>query len=106
MQVEQQLARLVGPVAEWMVRRSANDTTDVDALYSVLGGQLRHGEKRAAFLAGRDRLQGVPPREVDERSASANPATCSDHEGLPVVNGGADGETPPSANREETQRPR
>ena len=108
-QVERQLARFVGPVARLLVRRGAAATTDIDELYSVLAGQLRQGEERAAFLAGRDRLQGVPPREVDQPSASvAHQATCSDHGGLPAVNGDAGGETPPSpsATREETQRPR
>lgn len=96
-QVERQLARFVGPVARLLVRRGAAGTTDIDTLYSVLAGQLRHGQERAAFLAGRDRLQGVPPCEIDETSASvANQATYSDHEDFPDVNGDADGETPPS----------
>ncbi|MGH8642306.1 MAG: protein kinase domain-containing protein [Burkholderiales bacterium] len=88
MQVEQQLARLVGPVAEWMIRRSAAGTTDIDTLYSVLAGQLRHGEERAVFLAGRDRLQGVAPREINELAESETAAPSS------------------TTTREETQRPR
>jgi hypothetical protein len=97
-QVERQLARLVGPVAEWMIKRSAAGTTDIDTLYCVLAGQLGQGQERVAFLAGRDRLLGVPPREIDETSASvANQATYSDHESFPDVNGDTDGETPPSS---------
>lgn len=96
-QVERQLARFVGPVARLLVRRGAAGTTDIDTLYSVLAGQLRQGQERAAFLAGRDRLQGVPPRRIDEASAlGAAQATYSDHEGFPDVNGDADGETPRS----------
>lgn len=64
-QVEQQLAGFVGPAAGMMVRRSAESTTEIDGLYLILAAQLRHGTERAAFLEGRDRLQGVPPREVD-----------------------------------------
>src|SRR5262245_16042376 len=106
MQVEQQLTCLVGPVAEWMVRRSATGTTDIDTLYSVLAGQLRHGEERALFLAGRDRLEGVPPRESDETSASvASQATDSDDED--PVNVHVDSELPPSPSTtsEETHQP-
>jgi serine/threonine-protein kinase len=106
MQVEQQLTCLVGPVAEWMVRRSATGTTDIDTLYSVLAGQLRHGEERALFLAGRDRLEGVPPREIDETSASvASQATDSDDED--PVNGHEGSELPPSPSTasEETHQP-
>ena len=109
-QIEQQLARLVGPVAEWMVRRGAAGTTDIDTLYSALAGQLRHGSERAAFFAGRNTLQGVPPREIDEipESQAADQATQPNQEGLASVNGEAGSKTPPfpSVAGDETRQPR
>src|SRR5262245_18502968 len=62
-QIEQQLAAIVGPVAKVMVRRGATTTSDIDRLYRVLGENLTYLEERARFLAGRQRIQGVPARD-------------------------------------------
>ncbi len=80
-QVERQLVCFVGPVARLLVRRGAAGTTDIDELYGVLAGKLTAGHERAAFLDGRNRLQGLPPRGIDETSESetADQATHSDH---------------------------
>ena len=61
--IEQQLSRIVGPVAKIMVRRGAARTTDIDQLYRALAADLSDAEERANFLAGRKQLQGVEPRE-------------------------------------------
>jgi eukaryotic-like serine/threonine-protein kinase len=105
-QVERQLVRFVGPVARLLVRRGAAGTMDIDELYGVLAEKLTAGQERAAFLDGRNRLQGIPPREVDE-SGTADRANHSDHAGLPAANGEAGSETPPSpsATHEETHSP-
>jgi len=59
-QIEQQLMRIVGPVARVMVRRGATQTTDIDILYRLLAENLANPAEHSAFLAGRQRLQGVP----------------------------------------------
>ena len=59
-QIEQQLIRIVGPVARVMVRRGATQTTDIDILYRLLAENLANPAEHSAFLAGRQRLQGVP----------------------------------------------
>jgi serine/threonine-protein kinase len=61
-QVEQQLRRILGPVAKVLVRRAATNTTDVETLYAFLAENLSSPEERSAFLAGRRELKGVPPR--------------------------------------------
>jgi serine/threonine-protein kinase len=61
--IEQQLSRIVGPVAKIMVRRGAARTTDIDQLYRALAADLSDAEERANFLAGRNQLQGVEPSE-------------------------------------------
>jgi serine/threonine-protein kinase len=62
-QVEQQLRRILGPVAKVLVRRAATNTTDVETLYAFLAENLSSPEERSAFLAGRRELRGVPPRQ-------------------------------------------
>jgi eukaryotic-like serine/threonine-protein kinase len=51
-QIEQQLARYVGPVARVLVRRGATQTTDVGQLYRMLAENLANPDERTAFLAG------------------------------------------------------
>jgi serine/threonine-protein kinase len=75
-QIEQQLARLVGPVAKVMVRRDATATTDVSRLYRMLAEKLTKPEERSAFLAGREKLKGVAPRDTEATAAQERaPAT-------------------------------
>jgi serine/threonine-protein kinase len=75
-QVEQQLARLVGPVAKVMVRRAATTTTDVNRLYRMLAENLTKPEERSAFLAGRLKLEGISPRDTEATAAQERtPAT-------------------------------
>jgi serine/threonine-protein kinase len=75
-QIEQQLARLLGPVAKVMVRRDATATTDVSRLYRMLAEKLTKPEERSAFLAGREKLQGVAPRDTVATAAPERaPAT-------------------------------
>jgi serine/threonine-protein kinase len=59
--IEGHLARFVGPVAKVMLKRAALQTTDVDALYGILGEQLTGAEEQKQFLATRARLPGAPP---------------------------------------------
>src|SRR5262245_53917223 len=63
-QVEQQLARIVGPMAKVMVKRGASSTSDIDRLYRLLSENLTNAEDRATFLAGRKTLKGIPAREI------------------------------------------
>jgi eukaryotic-like serine/threonine-protein kinase len=52
-QVEDQLARTVGPVAKVMVKRAAQRTTDIDKLYTLIAEALPSPAERNAFLATR-----------------------------------------------------
>ena len=79
-QIEQQLNRIVGPVAKVLVRRGATGTTDIDRLYHVLAETLTIPAERAKFLAGRQALKGVPPPEiipttVEEAPTQRSPAS-------------------------------
>jgi serine/threonine-protein kinase len=62
-QIEQQLMRIIGPIAKVMVRRGATRTTDIDILYRLLAENVTNPAEHSAFLAGRQRLQGVPRSE-------------------------------------------
>jgi len=62
-QIEQQLSRIVGPVAKVMIRRGATSTSDVDRLYRLLAEELTNPAERSVFLAGRQQLQGVAAQE-------------------------------------------
>jgi serine/threonine-protein kinase len=75
-QIEQQLARFVGPVSKVLVRRGATVTTDVNRLYRMLAENLTKPEERSAFLAGREKLQGLAPRDAERTAAQERaPAT-------------------------------
>jgi serine/threonine-protein kinase len=75
-QIEQQLARLVGPIAKPMVQRAASATTDISRLYRMLAEKLTSADERSAFLAGRLKLQGVAPRDTEATAAQERtPAT-------------------------------
>ncbi len=65
-QVEEQLARTVGPVARVMVRRAAQRTTDIEKLYTLITEALPTPEERNAFLANRPK-----------RASSTSPGTLS-----------------------------
>ena len=52
-QVEDQLARTVGPVAKVMVKRAAQRTADLEQLYTLIAEALPSPEERNAFLANR-----------------------------------------------------
>jgi len=58
-QVEQQLARHVGPVAKVLVRRGATQTTDIDQLYRLLAENMAEAAERTAFLAGRQQIKAA-----------------------------------------------
>lgn len=60
-QVEDHLARTVGPVAKVMVKRAAQRTTDLDRLYTLIADALPSAEERAAFLASRPKRTGTQP---------------------------------------------
>jgi serine/threonine-protein kinase len=59
--IEGHLARFVGPVAKVMLKRAALQSTDVDAVYGILGEQLSGAEEQKAFLATRAKLPGALP---------------------------------------------
>jgi len=74
-QIEQQLARLVGPVAKVMVSRAATATTDISRLYRMIAEKLASPDERTAFLAGRAKLKGTAPRDTEATAAQERPAT-------------------------------
>ncbi len=75
-QIEQQLARLVGPVSKVLVRRGASATTDINRLYRMLAENLTKPEERSAFLAGREKLRGLAPGDAEMTAAQERaPAT-------------------------------
>ena len=59
-QIEQQLSRYLGPLARVMVKKGAKATTELGALYSLLAEDLASAQDKKDFLAGKDRLEGVP----------------------------------------------
>jgi len=60
-QVEEQLARTVGPVAKVMVKRAAQRTTDLEKLYTLISEALPSPEERNAFLANRPKRTPTTP---------------------------------------------
>jgi eukaryotic-like serine/threonine-protein kinase len=77
-QIEGHFARIVGPVAKVLVRRTGRNTLDVDELYAQLAGTLDNAEDRKAFMATRDTLTGVastaPPRRSTQGGSTRPPA--------------------------------
>jgi class 3 adenylate cyclase len=55
--VERDLAEVLGPLASLLVERAARRSRSLGQLYRSLGQEIPNPEERAAFLAGRDRLQ-------------------------------------------------
>jgi serine/threonine-protein kinase len=60
-EVEQQLARFVGPVAKVMVKRAAVVTSDLATLYALLADRLPDANDKRAFLAGQTGAAKRPP---------------------------------------------
>jgi serine/threonine-protein kinase len=60
-QVEDQLARTVGPVAKVMVKRAAQRTTDLEKLYTLISEALPTPEERNTFLANRPKRSSTNP---------------------------------------------
>jgi serine/threonine-protein kinase len=60
-QVEEKLARIVGPVARVLVKRAAQRTTDLHTLYNKLAEELPTTNERDQFLASRPAAATVPP---------------------------------------------
>jgi serine/threonine-protein kinase len=77
-QIEQQLARFVGPVARVLVKRGATQTTDVGQLYRMLAENLANPDERKAFLAG----QSASVAAADPGAAGATAATRAPATGL------------------------
>ena len=75
-QIEQQLARHVGPIAKVLVRRAATQTTDIDQLYRMLAADLANQEERAAFLAARPQAV-VATAPVDAGAAAGTRAAAT-----------------------------
>jgi serine/threonine-protein kinase len=50
--VERQLAHFVGPMARIMIRKAAEQTTDVDQLYTLLSDNIADPVKRQRFCEG------------------------------------------------------
>jgi serine/threonine-protein kinase len=73
--IEQQLSRVVGPVARVMVRRGAAGTTDIDQLYRTLAADIADAGERAAFLAGRKQLQDTETGEAAASAGGRGPGT-------------------------------
>ena len=82
-QIEQQLMRILGPVAKVLVRRGATRTTDIDILYRFLAENLTNPAEHSAFLAGRQRLQGAARSDPGATTVLA-PAAQTPATGLTV----------------------
>jgi serine/threonine-protein kinase len=67
------LTLLEGPAG---LVRGASVTTDMNRLYRMLSENLTKPEERSAFLAGREKLQGLAPRDAEMTAAQDRaPAT-------------------------------
>jgi len=60
-QVEEKLARFVGPVARVLVKRAAQGTADLGTLYNKLAESLPTHKERDQFLAGRPATAAAAP---------------------------------------------
>jgi len=76
-QIESQLARFVGPVAKVMVRRAGRRTLDVDELYAMMARELDTEAQRAAFVATRGALSGVPRAATAAAPRGGGPADAA-----------------------------
>ena len=76
-EIEDQLARYLGPVAKVIVRRGARSTKELDTLYALLAESLSTEEEKKAFQAGRVRLTGAPPAK-SAPDESGTPGTVPD----------------------------
>jgi serine/threonine-protein kinase len=89
-EIERDLATYIGPMATVAVKRAARETTDLLALYELLGRQVNNPRDRAEFLArgrqraaaglGQERLLSAKPeraagRASDRAAQSPNPAS-------------------------------
>jgi serine/threonine-protein kinase len=75
--IEQQMARIVGPVGKVLVRRGALQTTDVEALYALLAENLSDPAERTALLAGRPHpAKAAPAAPVAPGAATAAAASA------------------------------
>jgi len=81
-QIDEQLARYLGPVAKVIVRRGAKSTKELDTLYALLAESLSTEAEKKQFQAGRAQLIGVPPAQSD----SADEATVGSGSGDSPVN--------------------
>jgi serine/threonine protein kinase len=68
-EIEQELASFIGPLAGVMVRKAAAATTDPDALYKELAGNLATTEERSAFLGGKIKRVGTSGIRVSQATA-------------------------------------
>jgi len=59
--IEQQLARFIGPIAKIVVRRAANETSDLCALVQRLADQLSSPAERSEFLKCTARFAAAKP---------------------------------------------
>ncbi len=67
-EIEGHLARIVGPVAKVLVRRTGRGTLDVDELYARIANELGSDAERKAFLATRSALSTPPSAPAPRRS--------------------------------------
>ena len=67
-EIEGHLARIVGPVAKVLVRRTGRGTLDVDELYARIANELGSEAERKAFLATRSALRALPSAPAQRRS--------------------------------------
>src|SRR5688572_3067395 len=67
-EIEGHLARIVGPVAKVLVRRTGRGTLDVDELYARIANELGSEAERKAFLATRSALRALPSAPAPRRS--------------------------------------
>jgi serine/threonine-protein kinase len=78
-QVEEKLARIVGPVARVLVKRAAQRTADLSSLYKNLAEELPTSAERDAFLASRPASVAASPPPPPPRGTVAPTRTGTTH---------------------------
>jgi serine/threonine protein kinase len=74
-EIERQLAALIGPVAEILVRDAAATTASKQELYQLLASHLPNPEQRRRFLLGSEPVATVTAPDVKEARVMYGPGT-------------------------------
>ena len=88
-EIERDLATYIGPMASIALRRAVRETTDLTALYELLGRQVSNPRDRAEFLArGRQRAAARLDREKSLFSKTAKSHATKARSAQPIAQPG------------------